>query len=275
MRSIAALVVAGILTCGCAARAGASPRVRAEEIVPPAPSVDRAPSADRAPAVERAPVEPSRQEAAEPLDGVVHVIQPGQTLWRIARAYDVPLDVLAAANGIDDPSRVAVGTPVFIAGARATLDVAAYPAPLPSIHTHLPSHVDPAKDFLWPVDGGAFMRPFGEPRRHHLHAGIDIRGTLGQDILAAKDGTVAFGGGTKTGYGTMVILDHGDGVQTLYAHAQQVLVKEGESVRRGQAIARLGRTGNATTEHCHFEIRMENRAVDPMPYVFGTMEAHR
>jgi murein DD-endopeptidase MepM/ murein hydrolase activator NlpD len=70
-------------------------------------------------------------------------------------------------------------------------------------------------------------------------------------------------------------LDHGDGVQTLYAHAEKVLVRQGEAVRRGEAIALLGRTGNATTEHCHFEIRLENHAVDPMPYLLGTTEAHR
>ena len=119
------------------------------------------------------------------------------------------------------------------------------------------------------------MRPFGEPRRHHIHAGIDIRGSLGQDILAARDGVVAFGGGTKTGYGKMVVLDHGNGIQTLYAHAVEVLVHEGDNVRRGQPIAHLGRTGNATTEHCHFELRLDNKAVDPMPYVLGTAEAHR
>jgi len=250
---------------GCAARSSspATPRLHVKEIVD-APATSREPSADA----------PS-QDAAEPADGVVHVVQPGQTLWRIARAYDVPLDRLAEANGIEDPSRVDVGTPIFIAGARATLEVAPFPAPLPSDHPGGSVHPEPSADFLWPVSGGAFMRPFGEPRRHHRHAGVDIRGTRGQDILAARDGVVAFGGLTKTGYGTMVVLDHGDGVQTLYAHAQKVLVQHGDTVRRGQPIALLGRTGNATTEHCHFEIRLENHAVDPMPYLLGTTEAHR
>jgi murein DD-endopeptidase MepM/ murein hydrolase activator NlpD len=73
----------------------------------------------------------------------------------------------------------------------------------------------------------------------------------------------------------MVVLDHGNGVQTLYAHAQKTLVRQGDPVRQGQPIALLGRTGNATTEHCHFEIRLENRAIDPMPYILGTTEAHR
>jgi murein DD-endopeptidase MepM/ murein hydrolase activator NlpD len=205
----------------------------------------------------------------------MHIVQPGQTLWRIARAYDIPLDKLAEANGITDPTRVEVGTPIFIPGAIASIDVAPYPAPPPSGPKAEPIRPTPAADFLWPVDGGEFMRPFGEPRPHHLHAGVDIRGARGQDILAARDGVVAFGGATATGYGRMVVIDHGDGVQTLYAHAEKVLVRKGDTVKRGQPVALLGRTGNATTEHCHFEIRLENRPVDPMPYLLGTTEAHR
>ena len=216
-----------------------------------------------------------QDDAAEPVDGIVHIVQPGQTLWRIARAYDIDLDALVEANRIDDPSRVEVGTPVFIPGARATIAVAPYPAPPPSAPSVSAPRPELSAEFLWPVEGGAFMRPFGEPRRRHLHAGVDIRGALGQDILAARDGVVAFCGPTKTGYGTMVVLDHGDGVQTLYAHARKVLVERGDAVRRGQPIALLGRTGNATTEHCHFELRLENRAVDPMPYLLGTTEARR
>jgi len=208
-------------------------------------------------------------------DGVMHIVQPGQTLWRIARAYDVPLDTLAERNGIEDPSRVEVGTPIFVPGARATIAVTPYPAPPPTGRVGPVIRPEVSADFLWPVDGGAFMRPFGEKRRHHTHAGVDIRGSRGQDILAARDGVVAFCGRTKTGYGTMVVLDHGDGVQTLYAHAQRILVTSGEAVRRGQPIALVGRTGNATTEHCHFEIRLENRAVDPMAYLLGTTEARR
>jgi len=259
-----ALVLAAA-TVGCAAsRATATtPRVKAEEIV----ERSAPPPAVAAPA----PEETEPDAAGESSDGIVHVVQPGQTLWRIARAYDVPLDALMEANGIDDPTHVEVGTPIFVPGARATIDVAPYPSPVPGLHFR----PEPSADFVWPVAGGEFMRPFGEPRRHHRHAGIDIRGAKGQEILAARAGTVAFCGGTHGGYGTMVVLDHGDGVQTLYAHAQKVLVKTGDSVSRGQPIALVGRTGNATTEHCHFELRLENRAVDPIPYLTATTEARR
>jgi murein DD-endopeptidase MepM/ murein hydrolase activator NlpD len=269
MRLILTLAVAvSAVASGCVggrrALEASTPRVQAEELTVEPPSTPDKPATGV-----------PRDEAAEPADGIVHIVQSGQTLWRIARAYGVPLDRLAEANGIDDPTRVDVGTPIFVPGARATIDVTPYPAPPPTA-SHGPNlHNGPSADFLWPVDGGTFMRPFGEPRRHHTHAGIDIRGARGQDILAARNGVVAFCGPTKTGYGTMVVLDHGDGVQTLYAHAQKVLVKPGDAVRQGQPIALLGRTGNATTEHCHFEIRLENRAIDPMTYLLGTTEARR
>jgi len=264
---LASLVAFTVAACGCAAAVRttgpSTPREQAKEI---------AGKPTAAPFVAAAPTHDDPVEAA---DGVVHVVQPGQTLWRIARAYDVDLDTLVQANGVADPSRVEVGTPLVVPGARAMLLVVPYPAPPPSPHSTPSVRPGPPGDFLWPVEGGAFMRPFGEARRHHAHAGIDIRGARGQDILASRDGVVAFCGRTTTGYGTMVVVDHGDGVQTLYAHADKVLVAKGDSVRRGEPIAHMGRTGNATTEHCHFELRLENRAVDPMLYLLGTTEAHR
>jgi LysM repeat protein len=217
----------------------------------------------------------TQDDSGEQDDGVMHIVQPGQTLWRIARAYDVPLETIARVNGIADPTHVDVGVPIFIPGARATIDVAPYPAPPPSARRNSEFRPEASADFLWPVSGGEFMRPYGEPRRHHIHAGVDIRGARGQEILASRDGVVAFAGRTHSGYGTMVIVDHGDGVQTLYAHAQKVLVTTGDKVARGTPIALIGRTGNATTEHCHFELRVENRPVDPMPYLQMVTQARK
>jgi len=252
-----------LLTSGCA---GA--------LAPPPTTVPQAPAKELGrpapPPVEAAP-EPETTGGQEPADGVIHVVQPGQTLWRIAHAYDVPLDVVVAANGIADPTKVEIGTPVFIPGARMTLDVEPYPAPLRRSRPALPPVTGDA--FLWPVVNGPLMRPFGEQRRTHKHAGVDIRGASGQPIVAARDGVVAFAGATRGGYGSMVVLDHGDGVQSLYGHVRKTLVRPGDSVKRGDTIALVGRTGNATTEHCHFEIRLSNRPVDPMPYFLT--EAHR
>jgi LysM repeat protein len=242
-------------------------------LVPPPTSIPHVPAQELAPAEAPKPAEAPEAAAQEPVDGVIHVVQPGQTLWRIAHAYDVPLEVVIAANDVADPTRVEIGTPLYIPGARMTLDVEPYPAPL-----RTPQRSGPASSFdafLWPVADGPLLRPFGEQRRTHKHAGVDIRGASGQPILAVRDGVVAFAGPTRGGYGSMVVLDHGEGVQSLYGHACKTLVKPGEVVKRGDAIALVGRTGNATTEHCHFEIRLANRPVDPMPYFVATAEAHR
>lgn len=273
MRSSALLLaVATLSAAGCAG--GMRPPVdsaahaQAEEVTGDRPTVE-------APAPPEATTAAPQDESGESGDGVMHIVQPGQTLWRIARAYDVPLETIARANGIADPTHVDVGTPLFVPGARATMEVPPYPAPPPSPRRAPEFRPQSTADFLWPVSGGEFMRPYGEPRRHHVHSGVDIRGARGQEILAARDGVVAFAGRTTSNYGTMVVIDHGDGVQTLYAHAQKVLVKSGDPIRRGMPIALVGRTGNATTEHCHFELRVENRPVDPMPYLASTTEARR
>jgi murein DD-endopeptidase MepM/ murein hydrolase activator NlpD len=127
--------------------------------------------------------------------------------------------------------------------------------------------------FEWPVAGGHVVSYFGAHRRTHRHAGVDIAGDRGQEIIAARAGVVTFSGRTRTGYGNLVILDHGYGIESLYAHDQAVLVRIGDKVEKGQPIARVGRTGNATTPHCHFEIRKDRVPVDPLLYVSRLAEA--
>ena len=118
----------------------------------------------------------------------------------------------------------------------------------------------------WPVRGKEILSPFGVPRSDHRHAGLDIRGKAGDPVTAAAAGKVTYSG-TMRGYGKTVILDHGGGLETLYAHNKKLLVSVGERVSRGQKIATVGRTGNATTEHVHFEVRRNQVAVDPLRYL--------
>lgn len=205
-------------------------------------------------------------------DGIFHVVEPGQTLWRIARSYGVDLQELARDNGIADPAAVAAGTTLWIEGARRALDIAPWPAPAPGVAP--PSLAATASTFRWPVDGGAVLSGFGAPRKNRRHAGVDIRGSSGQPILAARAGTVVRAGESR-GYGKMVVLDHGEGVRTLYAHADRLLVEVGERVETGVPIAEVGSTGNATAEHCHFELRVDDVPVDPLPYLNGVAEARR
>ena len=207
---------------------------------------------------------------AEP-DEVFHVVEPGQTLWRIARAYDVPLEELKRVNGIDDVTELEVGQMLVVPGATEKLDIEPYPAPVPgagggsaTTTAALPASVS----FVWPL-GGEILSYYGEPRRNRRHKGLDIRGRQGQAVVAAGAGRVVYSGNTMRGYGRTVILDHGNGVQSLYAHNSRLLVRVGEFVEQGEAIAKVGRTGNATTEHCHFEIRKDKVPVNPLPHLQG------
>ncbi len=212
----------------------------------------------------------TKHDESDSPQGVFHRVEPGQTLWRIARVYAVPLEELREVNGLDEAGQLEVGQELFIPGAMSVLEVPPYPSPLPLVPVPAPKFLAPsARDlgFDWPVAGGQVISYFGARRRTHRHAGIDIAGDRGQDILAARSGVVTFSGRTRTGYGKLVIIDHGSGIESLYAHDQDVLVRIGDKVEKGQPIAKLGRSGNATTPHCHFEIRKDRVPVDPLLYV--------
>lgn len=217
----------------------------------------------RPPAVPPPP--PAVQAPVENLEvGVIHVVEPGQTLWRIAKVYGVALDALAAANGIEDPTTLEVGRGLWVPGAPEILEVVPYPGPATAAGSGLSVA---AAAFAWPLADGKVLAAFGESRRTHVHRGVDLGGSRGQQVVAVASGRVVYSDDRMRGYGSTVIVDHGGGLQSLYAHNSKLLVRVGEQVDRGEPIALLGRTGNATAEHCHFEIRRDRVPVDPMPYL--------
>lgn len=122
----------------------------------------------------------------------------------------------------------------------------------------------------WPCNG-VITSPYGY-RVHPIfgttiyHSGMDIGVDYGTPIHAADSGTVIYSGWIS-GYGNAVIIDHGNGVQTLYGHNQSLNVSEGESVSKGSVIAYAGSTGNSTGPHCHFEVRVNGEPADPMAYL--------
>jgi murein DD-endopeptidase MepM/ murein hydrolase activator NlpD len=103
--------------------------------------------------------------------------------------------------------------------------------------------------------------------RAAMHAGIDLAGPIGTPIYATADGTVSDAGFNSGGYGNLVKIDHGRGIETRYGHLSAILVRAGQRVTRGQMIARMGSTGRSTGSHLHYEVRIDARAVNPIPFM--------
>ena len=103
-----------------------------------------------------------------------------------------------------------------------------------------------------------------------FHPGIDLAGTYGTPIYATADGTVMRAGWNSGGYGNLVEIDHGRGISTRYGHMSAILVHEGDHITRGQQIGRMGSTGRSTGNHLHYEVRLDGRAVNPIPFMKST-----
>jgi len=126
-----------------------------------------------------------------------------------------------------------------------------------------------------PVKTAAFTSGYGvrsDPFRGSaaMHPGIDLAGPYGTPIYATADGTVLRAGWNSGGYGNLIEIDHGRGIATRYGHLSQVLVQAGAHITRGQLIARMGSTGRSTGSHLHYEVRIEGRPVNPIPFMKST-----
>jgi murein DD-endopeptidase MepM/ murein hydrolase activator NlpD len=236
----------------------------------PPPPVRGVSGTDHSPALPPPPAEsPDAASASSPpatppsdtdlgIPGVFHVVQPGQTVWRIAKTYGISLELLAGINQLEDPTVIETGQRIFIPGADRLLEVDVYQP-----------QDRPAKErtgdisLQWPLTGTITSR-FGGGRRH---TGLDIAAPRNTPVLAAADGEVTYSGNGLRGYGNLVVIDHGKGVVTLYAHNNRNLVRKGERVRRGDRIARVGSTGHSTGPHVHFEVLIDGQRVDPQRYL--------
>lgn len=184
---------------------------------------------------------------------VDHVVRRGETLGEIAQCYRVPWRQIARDNGIADPNRIRAGQTLRIRP-RGTSALPAGPPP-----TKRASGIA----WRWPVTGKVLRRFSG---RGSGKQGIAIAGELGRRVVATAEGRVVYRGDGLVGYGKLVIIQHRNDFLSAYGHNDRLLVREGERVRAGQEIARMGRTA-ARRPQLHFEIRHRGRPVDPLRYL--------
>ena len=206
---------------------------------------------------------------------VIHRVAAGETLWSLARYYRVEVARLMVVNGISDPTRLSVGRILVIPRAKAP---AGSPAHLGGNHgagaasgtQQRPIAVKAIArgwngSLIWPLLG-ELTQQFGPQLNGTFHHGLDIAGNTGMPIEAAQRGLVICSGWLPF-YGDAVIIDHGSGFRTLYAHLHDFVAHAGDLVQQGQIIAHVGSTGNADGPHLHFEVRFDNRSVNPLPYL--------
>ena len=190
--------------------------------------------------------------------GLYHTVEKGETLWRIGETYNVSVDELARINRLPDASYLEVGQMLFIPqkgirAGRSTPD--AQLASLPR-----------EDDFIWPLNG-TLLNHYGVLVDGTRNKGIDIKAAEGAAIQASRSGIVSFAGEEVKGYGKVIILDHRDDFQTVYAYNSRNLVHEGERVRQGQIIAHVGKSGRTRISAIHFEIRKSSRPNNPLLYL--------
>ena len=286
---VSVLLAFALAAVGCGGRGASRPTTTPE---PPPVSEWKRPSrmSDAVPAVrlDRPPAKQEKKTEVEqdvdagegtpeepglpPGHGTIEVsLEPGMTLYALARTYKVSLSSLMETNGIGDPTSIPSGTKIVIpdssgpvAKPRAGRTARSRPPagrPRDEADEALPATLGIA----WPL-AGRITAGFGTRGRHRHHAGIDIDGVTGEEVQAVAAGTVVVSG-SEGKYGRTVVIDHGSGLTTLYAHASRLLVDEGDRVKQGEAIAEVGATGNAHGSHLHFEVRRDGHPVDPTPYL--------
>ena len=193
-------------------------------------------------------------------------VKKGETLGAIARKYDVTVSSLVIANRLKGPrAKLTIGQRLIVRRPGASSPLRAVRAPVDervpvSLVLGVPDFED-APSFQWPV-AGIVSSTFGR-RSRSWHRGIDIRADAGTPIAAAAAGVV-IASGFEARYGQMVKIEHEGGFVTVYAHNARNLVEVGEEVVAGKTIALVGRTGRATGDHVHFEIRYDGRVYNPL-----------
>ncbi|TDV62538.1 peptidoglycan DD-metalloendopeptidase family protein [Pseudomonas sp. LP_7_YM] len=244
---------------------------------------------------------PTRQ----PVTTGQYVVKRGDTLFSIAFRYGWDWKALAARNNVPEPYTIHVGQTIRFDGRSNSSSTAVVGAPVvvpqtttgnsssasgsikttvitrpvegssggngaPStspintpVNTPVVAGARSASGWAWPASG-VLISKFSS--NGSLNKGIDIAGDLGQPVLAASDGSVVYAGSGLRGYGELIIIKHSDTYVSAYGHNRRLLVREGQQVKAGQAIAEMGSTGTDRVK-LHFEIRRQGKPVDPLEFL--------
>jgi len=235
--------------------------------------------------------------------GGVHYVNRGDTLMNIARRNQIPVSQLARANNLPVTAQLQVGSKIVVP-AGASSPVAAAAPVVPAQSAALPPVTQPATvvaaaepaqkarlatetkereqsqspvkaeatnalpGFRWPARGRV-IASYGAKTNGKQNDGINIAVPEGTPVKAADDGVVAYAGNELKGYGNLVLVRHANGYVTAYAHASELMVKRGDTIKRGQVIAKSGQTGEVGSPQLHFEIRKGSSPVDPLQFLNG------
>ncbi len=211
-------------------------------------------------------IRPGQKFTILPTTGITHKVVKGDNLSKISKKYGIEEAKITEANKITDNSKLAVGEKLIIPGGRK----ASYSARTSSRYTGISAIVDmvrppgatPSSNKMnWPTVGYRITQYYS-----WRHRGVDIANKKGTAVYAADAGTVESTGWTS-GYGNTVIINHGGGKKTRYAHLSKFYVKKGQKVGKGDSIAAMGSTGWSTGSHLHFEIVINGRKYNPLNYI--------
>lgn len=209
-----------------------------------------------------------------PVAGLTHRVEKGESLESIANTYKTDINKIIAYNKLINPSDIEYAQILIVpdgvkevpkppVSEESRVQIASAVgnsrSSVPAIKLPDSAQTD-VKGFVWPAPSRKIYQYF-----KWRHQGIDIDGDAGTPYYAAAAGKVVFAG-WRNGYGKTVIIDHGGGLETLYAHAANIFVTQGQSVAKGQTIASCGLTGRTTGYHLHFEVHKNGSKINPLSY---------
>ncbi|MCM8762862.1 MAG: LysM peptidoglycan-binding domain-containing M23 family metallopeptidase [Candidatus Omnitrophica bacterium] len=193
---------------------------------------------------------------SQPRPGIYHRVEKGQTLWRIAKLYNVDMDELVRINNIPNAFQIKAGQIIFIPKS----------AEFQSLPKEKISSSNLVEDFIWPIKGEV-LSSFGQFSHDVVNKGIDIKADYRSDVVASRSGRVIFLSEGLKHFGKTIIIQHDEDFSTVYARNSEILVKLGDSVRQGQLIARVGISGPSNIAYLHFEIRKKHIPQNPYYYL--------